>query len=60
MIRGKKSSKSNQDCTRDGMPSARRSDAEIGFGMGEGLLWYPYLATDASGDRRFGLRLSSG
>ena len=42
------------------MPFARRSDGEIGFGMGEELLWYPYLAADATGQKRLGLRLSSG
>ena len=41
------------------LPFARRSDAEIGFGMGDGVLWYPYLAADATGQKRFGLRLSS-
>ena len=43
-----------------GMPFARRSDAEVGFGLGGCLLWYPYLAADATGQKRFGLRLNSG
>ena len=43
-----------------GMPFARRSDAEVGFGLGGALLWYPYLAADATGQKRFGLRLNSG
>ena len=42
------------------MPFARRSDAEVGFGLGGALLWYPYLAADATGQKRFGLRLNSG
>ena len=42
------------------MPFARRSDAEIGFGIGDGLLWHPYVAADGTGHRRFGLRLGSG
>ena len=42
------------------MPFARRSDAEIGFGMGDGLLWYPYLAAAAAGQKRLGLKLNSG
>ena len=43
-----------------GTPLARRSDVEVGFGLGGRLLWYPYLAADATGQKRFGLRLSSG
>ena len=42
------------------MPFAPRSDVEIGFGMGDGLLWHPYVAADGTGHRRFGLRLGSG
>ena len=42
------------------MPFAPRSDAEIGFGMGNGLLWHPYVAVDGTGHKRFGLRLGSG
>ena len=38
----------------------RRSDTEVGFGLGGGLLWYPYLVADATGQKRFGLRLNSG
>ena len=29
-----------------GIPLVRRSDDEFGFGLGGGLLWYPYLAAD--------------
>ena len=43
---------------QSGMPFARRSDAEVGFGLGGGLLWYPYLAA-ATGQRRVGLKLNS-
>ena len=43
-----------------GMPFARRSDAEVGFGMGDELLWYPYLAADATGPKRLGIRLNAG
>ena len=42
-----------------GLPLEQRLDAEVGFGLGGGPLWYPYLATDASGQKRFGLRLNS-
>ena len=42
------------------LPFTRRSDAEVGFGLGDGLLWYPYVAADAGGQQRFGLRLNSG
>ena len=45
---------------QSGMPFARRSDAEVGFGLGGGMLWYPYLASDATGQKRLGLKLSSG
>ena len=41
------------------LPFEQRFDAEVGFGLGASALWYPYLATDASGQRRFGLRLNS-
>ena len=43
-----------------GMPYKQRFDAEVGFGLGSSALWYPYLATDASGQKLFGLRLNSG
>ena len=43
-----------------GMPFKQRFDAEVGFGLGGGALWYPYLAADAMGQKRLGLRLSSG
>ncbi len=42
------------------MPFERRFDAEVGFGLGRGALWYPYFAADATGQKRLGLRLSSG
>ena len=42
-----------------GLPFKQRFDAEVGFGLGASALWYPYLATDASGQRRFGLKLNS-
>ena len=42
------------------MPFAQHSDAEVGLGLGRGLLWYPYLAADATGQKRLGLRLNSG
>ena len=45
---------------RSAAASARRSDAEIGFGFGDDALWYPYFASGAGGQGRFGLRLSSG
>ena len=38
----------------------QRLDAELGYGLGGRVLWYPYVASDAGGQRRFGLRLSSG
>ena len=43
-----------------GLPFKQRFDAEVGFGLGASALWYPYLATDASGQKRFGLRLTAG
>ena len=43
-----------------GVPFARRSDAEVGFGLGGRLLWYPYLAAAATGGKRLGLRLNAG
>ena len=38
----------------------QRFDAEIGYGLGSRVLWYPYVAGDSTGQRRFGLKLSSG
>ena len=38
----------------------QRFDAELGYGLGGRMLWYPYVASDANGQRRFGLKLSSG
>ncbi len=38
----------------------QRFDAELGYGLGGRTLWYPYVASDATGQRRFGLKLSSG
>ena len=38
----------------------QRFDAEIGYGLGSRVLWYPYVAGDSTGQRRFGLNLSSG
>ena len=43
-----------------GMPLAQRFDAEVGYGLGGGALWYPYFVADDSGGTRFGLKLSSG
>ena len=43
-----------------GMPFARRFDAEVGYGIGSGTLWYPYFVADDSGQTRYGLKLSSG
>ena len=43
-----------------GMPFAQRFDAEVGYGIGRGALWYPYFVADDSGQTRYGLKLSSG
>ena len=43
-----------------GMPFAQRFDAEVGYGIGRGTLWYPYFVADDSGRTRYGLKLSSG
>ena len=43
-----------------GMPFAQRFDAEVGYGLGSGTLWYPYFVADDSGRTRYGLKLSSG
>ena len=43
-----------------GMPFAQRFDAEVGYGLGRGTLWYPYFVADDSGQTRYGLKLSSG
>ena len=43
-----------------GMPFAQRFDAEVGYGLGSGTLWYPYFVADDSGQTRYGLKLSSG
>ena len=43
-----------------GMPFAQRFDAEVGYGIGSGTLWYPYFVADDSGRTRYGLKLSSG
>ena len=43
-----------------GMPFAQRFDAEVGYGIGRGTLWYPYVVADDSGQTRYGLKLSSG
>ena len=43
-----------------GVPFAQRFDAEIGYGLGSGALWYPYFVADDSGQTRYGLKLSSG
>ena len=40
--------------------SGERFDAELGYGLGGRMLWYPYVASDATGQRRFGLKLGSG
>ena len=42
------------------VPFAQRFDAEIGYGIGRGTLWYPYFVADDSGQTRYGLKLSSG
>ena len=42
------------------MPFAQRFDAEVGYGLGSGTLWYPYFVADDSGQTRYGLKLSSG
>ena len=42
------------------MPFAQRFDAEVGYGIGSGTLWYPYFVADDSGQTRYGLKLSSG
>ena len=42
------------------VPFAQRFDAEIGYGLGSGTLWYPYFVADDSGQTRYGLKLSSG
>ena len=43
-----------------GTPFAQRFDAEIGYGLGRGALWYPYFVADDSGRTRYGLKLNSG
>ena len=43
-----------------GLPYKQRFDAEVGFGLGGSALWYPYLSTDATGQKRFGLRVNAG
>ena len=43
-----------------GMPLAQRFDAEVGYGLGGGALWYPYFVADDSGLTRLGLKLTSG
>ena len=42
------------------VPFAQRFDAEVGYGLGSGTLWYPYFVADDSGQTRYGLKLSSG
>ena len=42
------------------VPFAQRFDAEVGYGIGSGTLWYPYFVADDSGRTRYGLKLSSG
>ena len=42
------------------VPFAQRFDAEVGYGIGRGALWYPYFVADDSGQTRYGLKLSSG
>ena len=42
------------------VPFAQRFDAEVGYGIGRGTLWYPYFVADDSGRTRYGLKLSSG
>ena len=43
-----------------GTPFAQRFDAEVGYGVEGGALWYPYLVADDSGRTRLGLKLTSG
>ena len=43
-----------------GTAFAQRFDAEVGYGIGSGTLWYPYFVADDSGQTRLGLKLSSG
>ncbi len=43
-----------------GMPFAQRFNAEVGYGLRDGALWYPYFVADDSGQTRYGLKLSSG
>ena len=45
---------------RGGMPFAQRFDTEVGYGLRDGALWYPYFVADDSGQMRYGLKLSSG
>ena len=42
------------------VPFAQRFNAEVGYGLGRGTLWYPYFVADDSGRTRYGLKLSSG
>ena len=42
------------------VPFAQRFDAEVGYGLERGTLWYPYFVADDSGQTRYGLKLSSG
>ena len=42
------------------VPFAQRFNAEVGYGIGRGTLWYPYFVADDSGQTRYGLKLSSG
>ena len=42
-----------------GIPLAQRFDAEVGYGLGGGALWYPYFVADDSGLTRLGLELTS-
>ena len=34
------------------VPFAQRFDAEVGYGLGRGTLWYPYFVADDSGQTR--------
>ena len=43
-----------------GMPFAQRFNAEVGYRLRDGALWYPYFVADDSGQMRYGLKLSSG
>ena len=43
-----------------GVPFGQRLDAEVGYGFGRGALWYPYVVSDAFGQKRFGVKLSAG